>query len=631
MIGNHRIFALLMPRAFEKTNYEMIDGINRRLTVKGDRLFIYHTCTDFFHGESEELGEGKIYEMIPFDIIDAAIIYEEYINDKSMINLVVNKFHEKNIPVAAIGNPVQGCMQFVFDYAAGFEKVVRHMIDYHGYRDIFFLSGLPDNEYSMVREDIVKKVLEEHNVALDDKNDVDYGYFWSTPAREAAKRLLKRGKLPEAIICANDSMATGVCDELGNAGVKIPKEVAISGFDGIDDIYYADPQITSCKCDYDLMAEYVCRSLYDYLSDPVGEYSGSSKVPTKLQVLSSCGCYNEAKISAVEQVSLLDFRIERYLDIDNKFFVMTSKMMDADSLLELRKSMYIEYMKNITLFINPEIIKDAEVLDAEDEIHADDIPDNFRLVYYSDDESGEYIRDVSRMEVHPDINRLIERPFPIVFNVIHLSNKLLGMVMFHHDWNSIENMFLIPRVVTAMRTALTGYSVFRKQKSLSEQLINIYKRDELTGFYLRSSLESEYKRQLRNIKRRGKTLGIMMADLDGLKGINDNYGHSEGDLAILTVARAVHSALPTSAVCFRYGGDEMLAVFEVKKELDVICDDILFYLKRYNFTSGKPYSADVSVGISIDEKPGTRSLEELINEADEIMYRRKQAKKRGKK
>ena len=631
MIGQHRIVALLMSRAYEGTNYEMIEGLNRLITAQGDRLFIYHSCSDFEKGHPEEMGEAKIYEMMPFDVIDAAIIYEESLNDKDMVKKVVGIFRERKVPVAIIGKPYDGCMQFEFDYETGFEKVVRHMVEFHGYRDIIFVSGVPGNDYSEVRENILIRVLKENGIAFNKETNLYYGYYWDMPAREVAMNILDRGRMPEAIICANDSMAVAICDELLKAGIKVPADVAMSGFDGIDEIYYSAPQMTSCKCDYEVLATDVATALYDYLANPTGDFVGSKKVPAELVCLSSCGCNFSAKTSAVEEVSTLDLRVERCIDREMKFFNMTRRMTAATTLEELRAPMYNEYMKDICCFLNPKVLEDIPYFMEKSEsglkYFGNEIPTEYALLFDSDLDENEYPDVVKRDDIHPIIEKFLERDIPIVFNVLHISDSVLGMIMLHPDWKSIENMYAIPQIVIALRTAISGYQMLGNQRYLSDQLLNMYKRDELTGFLLRKSLDTEFLRVMKDLKKRKRKLGILLADLDGLKNINDNFGHSEGDVAILTVAKAVYSALPTSAVCFRYGGDEMLAVFEVNKDISIVYDDIAYYLKRYNENAGKEYLTDVSVGISIDTEPGSRELEDMIKEADDIMYSRKINKK----
>lgn len=85
--------------------------------------------------------------------------------------------------------------------------------------------------------------------------------------------------------------------------------------------------------------------------------------------------------------------------------------------------------------------------------------------------------------------------------------------------------------------------------------------------------------------------------------------------------------LQENAVCARFGGDEMLAIFAEEYDPDLIKKDITVYLDSYNSISGKPYVVATSVGIYKAERGSCPDIEELMKRADELMYAEKSAKK----
>ena len=122
-------------------------------------------------------------------------------------------------------------------------------------------------------------------------------------------------------------------------------------------------------------------------------------------------------------------------------------------------------------------------------------------------------------------------------------------------------------------------------------------------------------------------MAIVMCDLDGLKTINDKYGHDNGDFAIRTAAQALKRVCPHNAACTRFGGDEMMAVFPccgVENDIRAMFDQAL---DSINEASGKPYRVSASMGIYITqngEKPG---FDELIRCSDKLMYEEKNQRK----
>lgn len=121
---------------------------------------------------------------------------------------------------------------------------------------------------------------------------------------------------------------------------------------------------------------------------------------------------------------------------------------------------------------------------------------------------------------------------------------------------------------------------------------------------------------------------IIMADLDGLKYINDNFGHDEGDNAIRTAANALMYACPPNSLCTRFGGDEMLAVCCGKYDKGEITAAVNSFLDNFNRGSDKPYKVSMSIGIDYADSSMELSFEELVRKSDKLMYDEKKKRKR---
>ena len=108
--------------------------------------------------------------------------------------------------------------------------------------------------------------------------------------------------------------------------------------------------------------------------------------------------------------------------------------------------------------------------------------------------------------------------------------------------------------------------------------------------------------------------------------LNDNYGHGEGDVAIREVALALRACCPETAICARFGGDEMIAVIR-GRYTDDIRSEINSYLDSFNATSGKPYRVSASVGIYYAKQEEISDFKEILKRSDKLMYMDKAKKK----
>ena len=116
--------------------------------------------------------------------------------------------------------------------------------------------------------------------------------------------------------------------------------------------------------------------------------------------------------------------------------------------------------------------------------------------------------------------------------------------------------------------------------------------------------------------------------MDGLKGINDNYGHAAGDNAIHTVAKALQNSCPEDALCVRFGGDEMLAVMEGDYAIGAIREKMKNWLEEYNSRAGNPYTVSASLGILVTSGNEELEFEDLLKSVDALMFQEKRRKKK---
>ena len=123
-------------------------------------------------------------------------------------------------------------------------------------------------------------------------------------------------------------------------------------------------------------------------------------------------------------------------------------------------------------------------------------------------------------------------------------------------------------------------------------------------------------------------LSVIFIDVDGLKIINDTYGHSEGDFTIKAVSETIELSCGSMDVCGRIGGDEFVIIGRGKNFADIFKKRFDAELERKNQEMNKPYELSASVGFinAIPDKSDT--LIEFIQQADAEMYLVKKARKK---
>lgn len=165
----------------------------------------------------------------------------------------------------------------------------------------------------------------------------------------------------------------------------------------------------------------------------------------------------------------------------------------------------------------------------------------------------------------------------------------------------------------------------RKRMIISRKDINfLYKYafiDLMTGLKNRNAYEEKLK-FFRHNHSKLKGLCVVVIDIDGLKTINDNYGHNSGDEAIKTVGKCLNKAFRDTDFCVRMGGDEFVCfsyndVSENIAKFNRLLETESYYLE---------YPLSVSIGITTYDEKKDDGIDSLIKRGDQLMYMKKKAK-----
>jgi diguanylate cyclase (GGDEF)-like protein/PAS domain S-box-containing protein len=178
-----------------------------------------------------------------------------------------------------------------------------------------------------------------------------------------------------------------------------------------------------------------------------------------------------------------------------------------------------------------------------------------------------------------------------------------------------------------VRIAVFGADITERRK-MEQQLQSIALTDELTGLYNRRGFLNLSDRQLKLSKRTKNKLLLFFVDIDGLKLINDNLGHEEGDKALISAARVLVQTFRESDIISRIGGDEF-AIMAVNADTDlpdIVMSRFHKFMDYINSRSRQKHKLSMSIGSALFDPAHPCSLDELMSKADIAMYADKKNK-----
>lgn len=208
----------------------------------------------------------------------------------------------------------------------------------------------------------------------------------------------------------------------------------------------------------------------------------------------------------------------------------------------------------------------------------------------------------------------------------------VGAYQFENHWaTSTGERLLVAGSLTPLRNAsgvfsniVVTASDITKRRALEDELRLMSLRDDMTNLYNRRGFALLAEQRLKVSLRSGSPITLFYADVDGLKSINDGFGHNAGDIALALCAQALEATFRDSDIVARIGGDEFVVLAESDtRDLDLVTSQLGDELDCRAAKSGLRFPVSMTVGCSQSAPPHAASLDDLLRNADEFMYERK--------
>jgi LacI family transcriptional regulator len=193
------------------------------------------------------------------------------------------------VPIVTLaGSPTSAAINVRCDNESGIRALVRHLLIDHGYRSLGYVTGRADRPDNRTRSRAFAAEAAAAGV------DVDTGPAWhgnysAAGGATVVTSLLDAGrKLPQAILCANDQTALGVIYALAQRGIRVPQDVAVTGFDDVPVARHMHPPLTTVRQPMQELGARAFEALYSRINAGAGK--PDIVLPVELVVRESCGC-----------------------------------------------------------------------------------------------------------------------------------------------------------------------------------------------------------------------------------------------------------------------------------------------------------------------------------------------------
>ena len=552
-------------------------------------LYIFRSAGAWTLDRNYNLGEYNIYQLPDLSEFDGIILdvnsihqREQYGCGAASWEYLINAARQSGKPVLSLANRIEGFYYVGIDNYAAMLPMMEHVYHVHGCRKFWFVMGPRDNYENGQRMRAVVDYLTERNVPCGEECFFCESFEIKSGYRGFMKLYEKHGELPQAVICANDEIAVGVCKAAEEKGFSVPEDFIVTGFDNFDKAAYVRKEILT-----------------------------------------------EAELTGLEEeIKMLEYEL-LYCKTPEEIY---EKILKGTHSLQC-DDMYLVLDEKIEDYQNEggETLEDITNLSGDGRFHEIGYPDKMKKIY-TDPASGKIKMEVqSRKKLFDDLDA-DEGGREYLFLPFHFSQYTVGYIVIVNSAYLMEKRYLNK----LMSTIMTGMENFYRSKRLeyiNRELGEISMRDAMTGLYNRLGYQNQACRIFKESKEKNQDLSILFMDMDRLKYMNDTFGHECGDLAIKITARAILRFCPDNAVAIRMGGDEFLVILtkmsqdEMTRLVNSIRKDISARVKLLDF----PCELGISAGGIDTDMRCSKELDDYVREADEVMYQEKTARKKQRK
>lgn len=612
-------------------------GVCRNISIRakelGYNVAIFHWSNPYGSREEYLSGEASIFDMFDYSSIDAAIYIKDIFNNKKIEEMIDSKLEEYvHGPKVSLRLPIDGYYNILLNDTVGIKNIIKHFIEEHGCKRIAYMSGKKDMRDAQLRLAVYKEVMDEYNLTYDDSY-IFHGDYWKEKGREAVEQFISSPLgVPEVIVCANDYMAFSVMDALVAKGYKIPDDIMVSGFDNlINDREYM-PSVTTADVPLDVLG----RTAVDIIDDVFcGRHRDQNTYIDALMIKGeSCGCISDDKWSNIMRHFNNDIEMEnRMLSRSIRLFGVALQGTDSmdDIVYVVDNHLHINGHYNNFFFCLRKDFYNNEIshIQTEDNGSDDDVVCVLSMLNRGNLFREPFIFDCNHL-IPPCYTN--DEPQIYYFSAIHFLENVYGYTAISfYDYNGLQNDYYSFSI--NIGNALADLSKKLKLERTLRELEKLYISDALTGLFNRRGFEFKAQQFFDECTSNKIPFVFMTIDMDGLKYINDTYGHMQGDIAICTLADAMKYASCGTEICARVGGDEfdVFAKGYTKEDAERFIKKMYEYLSIYNNKSEAEYAIDASYGIvTVSENIDNQPLEYYMKLGDVRMYKNKASKKHNR-
>lgn len=576
-----------------------------------------------------EIGEEGILQIPNYDSFDGIIFASDTYISSDLKQKILNKLKTLTCPIVEISVADSQFPTVSLENSSMSGGLTAHFLTVHHASRVCYLGCSEESFVSNLRENYYREALKKHGKMPGEK-DI-YHCSYNTGAVNEALAFFCEAGTPEAVICYNDRLALLFFAAALAAGYRIPEDIAITGCDDTPEGHNTSPMLTTVTFPVYELGVTAVENLLTLIRG--NDLPATTLLSARPVIHNSCGCNSSenanpvffaqelsARIAALEGSILgsmhMSASLQHITDLDHGMDLLEQFVQQIENCREFYLCLYSDW-DSVSSHILAITNNEETVADTDTILLKFALKNGKRLPecsYRKKNLLPDYIYDNSDCAY--------------IYIPLFFEDHEFGYIALAYIDNRIDYHFRLVQWQININQMLQSIREAKRTGMLVARLEDIYMKDSLTGLYNKHGYNHFVEGLINRAISENLPLTAFLIDMDGLKKINDTYGHNEGDFAIRVLGQALESTADEGDLCARFSGDEfyMLTTGLTDKEAKLRAEAIETYLDNYNRLSSKEYHISCSCGFfsalpAPDFTP--EHIQDLFAEADRRMYEEK--------
>lgn len=656
MANDKKRIGLLIHNIHDSYSIQITEGLKKYCRENNYHLTTFPVSAMNAGKFGFEYRHNPLLQLVTKNNVDGLVVSTGSITSFMTLTEIEDFFAKfKDLPVVSLGIDVPSVPIIQVKTEEPFKEMVRHLITVHKRKKFLLLKSNSETFDSNIRTKWFMDVLDEFNIDID-KSHIVNGEFNETFSYQVMKEYIENNGINfDCAVCLNDEMAFGLIQILEENNIEVPKQVIVTGYDNGPLGRFSSPALTTIDPQITLQgykAGVVLSQLFNK-----EKVAHNTIIHGKEKFRCSCGCVklNDYKIESINskgkvynysEKEILNFIHQNPKSANAQFHIlhyMMSYTLTSFSQREFRSKLPKFLEKTaipafaICVYDEPIIFTPTDTFEMPDKVkcifsYERGIKSNLTNKGISFNPKKNLLSSKIFKKDYPSLAlfSVFENSYQYGFFITTLTTEdyMFYEVLFETISKQITSEIDLSAEQELSKELVKKTTNLEKYNSLLNDLSNT---DELTKINNRRGFMYYSKKLISESLEAKKTGMIIYGDMDGLKKINDTWGHESGDRAIKACAEILSRISRTTDVIGRLSGDEFAVAAKgmtpetfrlFKKRVEEECD-------KYNNTSNEPFRVSISLGCTQFTKEKS-DLAKLLSLADKDLYKEKVSKKNSK-